>query len=102
MATATYEPPTTKVGTCCTIGEEPVIAKGVRGYAVKREKEIWIPLIMAENEGSGDVGRFLDSLSPRCAVVNVTSPRLVGMLKRRGWEPNFDGKCDVWRKEVKC
>ena len=101
MGTLTYEPPTTKVGTVCTIGQEPIIAAGVRGYAVKHEAEIWIPLIIAEKEGSGEVGRFLDSLSPRCAVVNVTSPRLEGMLKRRGWAPKWDGECDVWRKETK-
>ena len=65
-----------------------VLAPGVLGYAVEADGMIYIPVIVAEREGSGDVGRFLDSLSPRCAIPCVISERLLGMLDRRGWVPS--------------
>lgn len=63
-----------------------VLAPGVQGFAFGTRKYIYIPLLMAVKEGSGDVGRFLDSLSPRCRIVDVKSDRLKGMLVRRGWK----------------
>lgn len=79
-----------------------LLAPGVRGYAIENDGLIYIPLINAETEGAGDVGRFLDSLSPRCLIVNVTSRRLKGMLERRGWtckmEITQDGPVDLWSK----
>jgi hypothetical protein len=95
---ATYEPPTVAKGSVCTFGEESLLAEGVRGYAVVHNDLIYIPLIIAAREGSGDVGRFLDSLSPRCRVASVTSPKLAGMLARRGWEPHIEEGTDVWRR----
>jgi hypothetical protein len=44
-----------------------------------------IPLIAGDPEGAGNVGRFIDSLSPKCRFPCVVSPRLEGMLLRRGW-----------------
>lgn len=95
--TRSYEPPTVPVNSEAIIGEEGLLAPGVRGYAVESEGKVWIPVIYAEKEGSGDVGRFLDSLSPRCAVPTVTSSRLMGMLARRGFVPEF-GETDVWSR----
>ena len=68
-------------------GREPELARGVKGYAVEHGGWIWIPLIIAEAEGAGDVGRFLDAVEPDRTVVvpNVLHPKLWGMLERRGW-----------------
>lgn len=93
-----YEPPLSEMGSSCVPGEEELIAPGVRGYAVESKGKIGIPLIIAEKEGNGDVGRFLDSLSPRCVIPSVTSPRLMGMLARRGWIPAFE-ETDIWSKK---
>jgi hypothetical protein len=98
-----YEPPTVKEGSQCHFGDEPVLWPGVRGYAIRKGGRIYIPLIMAEKEGSGDVGRFLDALSARCIVRSVTSARLGGMLKRRGfkmkWVQTQGSLVDEWRRE---
>jgi len=99
-----YEPPTCMLGAPCNPGSLELLAPGVHGYAVPSEDEIFIPMIIAEKEGSGDVGRFLDVLSRRCVVVNVTSSRLEGMLVRRGWkkvmatDPDLGGEIDEWRR----
>ena len=92
----TYEPPLTKIGSPIRLGEEKYLATGVIGYAVEKNGEIWIPMIIAEDQGSGDTGRFLDSLSPRCVIPNVTSPRLAKMLDRRGF--SYIPSEDVWRR----
>lgn len=84
------------------IGYGNPIAPGVQGYAILKDNLIFIPLINAMREGSGDVGRFLDSLSSRCVIVNVTSDRLRGMLIRRKWKLSyvqdewFKSEVDVW------
>lgn len=62
-----------------------VLAPGVRGFTYAWGDIIFIPFIMANREGDGDVGRFLDSLSYRCVIQSVTSDRLRGMLERRGF-----------------
>lgn len=72
------------------------LAPGVRGFTFKKNNVIFIPLIVAEKEGSGDVGRFLDRLSPRCVIMDVTSGRLEGMLIRRGWTQLKVGRNDYW------
>jgi hypothetical protein len=63
------------------------LAPGVGGYCMDMPDGLFIPVITADNEGSGDVGRFLDSLPTdrRVVVPNVISPRLAGMLVRRGF-----------------
>lgn len=64
------------------------LASGVVGYSIDEEDgSLWIPLIYAEDEGAGDVGRYLDSLpTDRTIVVpNVINPRLEQMLARRGF-----------------
>lgn len=96
-----YEPPTIPNGSTCDPYE---LAPGVIGYAIEHEGRVYIPLITAQREGSGDVGRFLDSLSPRCCVPNVTSERLRGMLERRRWGLEFDetggDPVDVWVRPI--
>lgn len=98
LMAGSYEPPVVEIGAAATIGEEGLIAPGVRGYAVLWRGKIYIPAIIAEKEGSGDVGRFLDSLSPRCVIPTVTSRRLMGMLIRRGFSPKNDGEGEVWSR----
>jgi hypothetical protein len=98
-----YEPPVVKVGSPLIPGQEGSLAPGVRGYAVLDGDVIAIPLIIAETEGSGAVGKFLDSLSPRCVIPCVTSPRLMGMLARRGWIPTWEKQdsgeeVDIWKR----
>lgn len=95
---APFEPPLSKEGSTIDPLNEPILASGVRGYAIQHGGEFWIPLISAEREGNGDVGKLLDRMTRRCVIVNVTSPRLAGMLKRRGWKQTFDDGCDFWRK----
>lgn len=93
-----YEPPISDVGAPMELGNEGYIWTGVRGYAVESNGEIKIPLIIADDPNNGDVGRFLDALSPRCVIVNVTNSRLQGMLIRRGWLMHMDAdRCDEWR-----
>jgi hypothetical protein len=79
-----------------------MIAPGVRGIAFEERGTIFIPLIIAEDQGNGDVGRFLDRLSGRCAVLCVTSGRLQGMLLRRDFRPGIElvaGEyTDAWRR----
>ncbi len=101
----TYEPPLSVIGSVCDFSlNDPTeqIAPGVRGQAFELDGRIFIPLIVATQEGNGDVGRFLDSLTQRCVIVNVTSSRLRGMLVRRGWketfEPSDDGDVDIWSR----
>lgn len=96
-----WEPPTCALGSPCKPGEEDWLWPGVRGYAVEAKGKIYIPLIIAEPAGEGNVGRFLDSLSYRCVIPNVTSKRLEGMLERRGWAVHTEsdpkeGTCEVW------
>ena len=81
------------------------LAHGVRGYAIKHKGSVYIPLIEAITPGSGDVGRFLDSLPgdfKQVKIPNVMSPQLRGMLERRGfrlsWEYPQGEKVDVWLK----
>lgn len=83
-----------------------MLAPGVRGYAIlKTNGLLYIPVIEAVAQGSGDVGRFLDSLPLNVRIPNVCSERLEGMLKRRGWtmyielveDGPFKGdECDIW------
>ena len=65
----------------------PTLAPGVIGYSVETEKGLYIPMISAVSEGSGEVGTFLDSLPVDRRVVfsSVLSARLKGMLERRGF-----------------
>lgn len=83
------------------VGSE-MLFPGVRGYAMEHQGLIYIPLIVAEHKGNGDVGRFLDALSPRCRIVSVTNKRLQGMLERRGWTADYEmcegDAVDIWKK----
>ena len=89
-----YEPPLTQAGTVLTVGEEPEIYPGVRGYAMEHKGLIYIPMVFGQ--GDGQVGKFLDELSPRCRMVNVISPMLLGMLQRREWKMQVEDEVDVW------
>jgi hypothetical protein len=98
MNTAQYEPPISR-------GDFPYhawhpktrLAPGVHGFTYRKGNEIYIPLIVADVEGSGDVGRFLDKLSSRCVIESVTSARLRGMLVRRGFRS--PGGKNEWRRD---
>lgn len=63
------------------------IAPGVHGQVFDTPNGIYIPVISADNPGSGDVARFLDGL-PKDRDIKFTcvlSPILRGMLLRRGY-----------------
>lgn len=86
-------------------GYEPLLAPGVQGTAFDTPEGIYIPLVRAKSEGSGDVGRFLDSLPTdrRICFPGVINHRLAGMLERRGFfkgiEPgNFGEPCVVFQR----
>ena len=91
-----------KVGELYVPGEEPQIAPGVRGIVFDMLDGLYLPLILAEREGAGDVGRFLDALPKDRRIVfpNVVSQRLLGMLQRRGYRSSWDpeGECEVWER----
>ncbi len=96
----TYEPPLSQPGALLEPLDE--LFPGVRGYAVERNGEIWIPLVEFEHPGDGNVGCMLDVLSPRCRIVNVCTDILRDMLQRRGWvmsttETDDGDAVDVWR-----
>lgn len=85
------------------------LAPGVRGYTIEEDDAIYIPMIVAEDEGSGDVGAYLDSL-PTDRIIkipDVISPRLREMLLRRGyvvaWEyaPEFEEDVEILEKSAK-
>ena len=101
-----YEPPV-----AVDTGEWPApppdslysLGAGVIGYAVyDNQKRIDIRVIIAEREGSGAVGTFLGSLSPRCVFKCVISNLLREMLMRRQWtetyerDPMTGEDVDVW------
>ena len=84
------------------------IGPGVLGYTVEVEGALWIPFLMADRPGHGDVGRYLDDL-PRDRAVkvpNVLSDRLAGMLRRRGfrerteYDPGSRSLAYVWVREA--
>ena len=96
-----YEPPLTKAGAILIPGQEAEIYSGVRGYAMEHEGLVYIPVVFGQ--GDGQVGKFLDELSPRCRMVNVISAKLRAMLQRRGWKMKIEEEVDVWEppKEVR-
>jgi len=95
-----YEPPISEHDMPTNTHEQTTTLDiGVYGFTQKVGDEIFIPLIVALREGRGDVGRFLDHLSPRCVIVSVTSDKLRGMLERRGWKVTYnDEAIDFWRR----
>ena len=78
-------PPLSEEGSMCDPADE--LSPGVFGYAIRSGDAIYIPDIRAKKEGSGAVGRFLDSLDASLTwrIPNVISARLEGMLIRRGF-----------------
>ena len=98
---ASYEPPTSHENCPWNFWEPTIeLAPGVQGFAFRSKDGnlIVIPMIVAEHEGNGDVGRFLDRLSARCVIMAVTSKRLEGMLERRGYTMVEIDNCDFWAR----
>lgn len=66
------------------------LGPGVVGAGYSPEPGVFIvETLEAQQQGSGDVGRYIDDLKVRYAFVLVQaciSPRLEGILKRRGFE----------------
>lgn len=83
-------------------GQEPYLAPGVRGYTVEVDGALYVPLLIADQPGSGAVGRYLDSLRDRIVKVPcVLSERLAEMLRRRGFRLEVEqdpgmGPVEVW------
>ena len=78
------------------------LGDGVLGYAIRKGKEVYIPVVNATTPGNGDVGRWLDALATKCVLVGVINNRLKGMLVRRQWEVTFEKSgpgdvVDTWR-----
>lgn len=68
-------------------GQEPRLSNNVRGFAFDTPHGIYIPLVIAEKPGNGDVGKFLDRLPRHRRVIfpSVINAKLQGMLRRRGF-----------------
>jgi hypothetical protein len=63
-------------------------APGVSGLWLVDDDRVDVLAIVADEEGSGAVGRFIDELlarSSRVRFLHVESDRLRGMLERRGF-----------------
>ncbi len=69
-----------------------VLAPGVQGYTVRTNGTLYVPLVIADRPGNGDVGRFLDSLPLELPIVvpGVVSQRLASMLFRRGYRVGWE------------
>lgn len=82
------------------------LAPGVMGYTFDTDGGLYIPVINAQDPGSGQVAAYLDSLPRDRRVVfpNVLHPRLEEMLQRRGftltweWAEDFDEWVDVYER----
>lgn len=89
-----FEPTQEERDYACTV--YPEIYPGVFGNVQVREqgdlKITFIDTLWAKNEGSGQVGKYLDSLEGIIIVNWVVSPRLAGMLERRGFKHDAEGK----------
>jgi hypothetical protein len=89
----------TKAGEPLRPGKEPLIAVGVRGLAFDMTSGIYIPLVIANNPGSGDVSRMLDGLprDRRIVFSTVLNAKLREMLFRRGFKVAWDtdGECEI-------
>jgi len=83
-------------------GQEPLVAPGVRAIVFDAPAGIYVSWISAEREGSGDVGRFIDSLPKDRRVVfpNVISNRLARMLERRGFEASEESAPEFGRVDI--
>lgn len=86
--------------------------KGISGYTVRDGESIYVPVLISDEPGKGNVGRYINELIQREKCVkfpNVINPKLVDMLVRRGfkleWEyaEEFGEHVEVyvWRRE-KC
>lgn len=66
----------------------PVIWPGVQGIWFDQPEGIYVASVIAIREGSGDVGRMIDSMPAdrRIVFTTVISARLEGMLERRGYK----------------
>lgn len=66
---------------------ETVLAPGVHGHLFDTPEGLYVPIITADEPGTGDVARFLDSLprDKRVVFPSVWSLRLREMLLRRGF-----------------
>lgn len=85
------------------------LAPPLSGYTIsKTERVVYLPAVMSEDEGKGNVGLLLLSLQETHDVVivpGVVSERLLGMLQRRGYhaemhyakEMDESVECWVWR-----
>lgn len=93
-----------KIGGRLKIGQEPILAPGVRGVLFDEPDGVTVTTVFAEKEGSGAVGAWLDGLPKdrRVTFTTVLSSRLGGMLVRRGYKPvllehpevgTYDGMC---------
>lgn len=88
---------------------EQQLAPGVHGWMFDTPNGIYIPVITADNPGSGDVARFLDDLPKDRAVKfpTVLSPKLRAMLLRRGFKdgqefsPEFGEMCEIMVREAR-
>jgi len=97
-----------KVGDEISPANVPELAPGIRGIAFDTPEGIYIPLIMAENEGDGTVGHFIDELPKDRRVVfpSVISGRLREMLLRRGFveteeeDPAFGGMAEILERPM--
>lgn len=67
--------------------QETPLAPGVFGCVETEGDTIVVMWVRAEVEGSGAVGRWLDSLPTdrKIKMIGVVSERLRGMLERRGY-----------------
>jgi hypothetical protein len=82
------------------LGQEDMLAPGVKGYAIVTEKGLYIPFIAAVVPGEGKVSAFLDTLPKDRRVVfpTVLNSKLQGMLQRRGFTTSLEEGEDIMER----
>ncbi len=80
-----------------SVSDPPALAEGVFGYTALLRDELWVTMVMAQPEGQGHMGAFLDALvcaadafTPKTRIIVVEpSTRMVEMLDRRMFHADF-------------
>lgn len=91
-----------EVGEPIEPGQEPFIGDGVRGCAFDTPAGIYIPLIAADQPGTGAVAKFLDGLpfGYRIVFPTVINAKLREMLRRRRFVDAIDEGHDVMERSA--
>lgn len=77
-----------------SVSDPPVLAEGVFGYTALLRDDLWVTMVLAEPQGQGHMGAYIDSLvtaadafTPKTRIIFVEpNIQMIGMLQRRGFK----------------